>query len=70
MKHPPPFKGGVGGVKTEIFHFRGGIMKHCQLQEQWEHMRTNNDKKRSSNVWLNYRRAAKNESAVDAEVSI
>ena len=23
--YPPPFRGGGGGVKTEIFHFRGGL---------------------------------------------
>ena len=24
----PPLRGGVGGVKTEIFHFRGGLPPH------------------------------------------
>ena len=46
------------------------LLKHYETLPTPRTMRTNNDKKRSSNVWLNYRRAAKNESAVDADVSI
>ena len=31
----PPFKGGVGGVKTEIFHFRGGSPCYGRLAFIW-----------------------------------